>query len=142
MHCLQNYTIENSKLSTNSSFQSSALSTKLFYWNLGIVHKILSFKTQHCLQNYLIENSALSPKLWSVSNQQNFFSHLDRYQQKIKIQYFDTWYLFSSFKDLDPDTHGSALIWLSWIRIQKQGNRPKLTNKAEFKPLKSIFLPT
>jgi len=46
------------------------------------------------------------------------------------------WRLLSSVldADLDPDpgldpdsgSHGSALIWLSWIRIQEQGNVPKI----------------
>ncbi len=38
---------------------------------------------------------------------------------------------------------GSALIWLSWIRIQEQGNLPKLTNEPGFQPFKKVFvLPT
>jgi hypothetical protein len=61
----------------NSSFQSSGLSTKIL------------FKTQHYLQIISFENSALSPKLGSawkyVTNQQNFFSHLNRNQQTFNM---------------------------------------------------------
>jgi hypothetical protein len=49
---------------------------------------------------------------------------------------------------VDPDPHGSTLIWLSSgsvlgvrIRIQAQGDRPKLTKKPEFRPFEKTFVP-
>jgi hypothetical protein len=51
---------------------------------------------------------------------------------------------------LDPDSHRSALILLSWIRIRIRignadpdpGNLPKLTIKSDSHPFKMAFLPT
>ncbi len=45
---------------------------------------------------------------------------------------------------VDPDPHGSAYTWLSWmrIRIQWEGNCPKLTIKPDFQPFEKAFPPT
>jgi hypothetical protein len=48
----------------------------------------------------------------------------------------------SCFVDLNPDPHGSALIWLSWIQIQEQCNCLKLINEPDFQPFKKGFVPT
>jgi hypothetical protein len=43
----------------------------------------------------------------------------------------------------DPDLHGSALIWLSWIQIQiqEQEKFTKITKKTDFHPFKKAFVP-
>jgi hypothetical protein len=46
-------------------------------------------------------------------------------------QHWISWQLISRFR-----VSGSALIWLSWIRIQKQGNLPKFTNEPDIESFK------
>ncbi len=56
---------------------------------------------------------------------------------------------YPRFFQMDPEQHGSAFIWLSWLRIGIRNSNPdpgawkftKITNKPGFLPFEKAFVP-